>query len=129
MVLSYLRHKDGDKNGGDATAVLGLSFLTIPTLCQSFLTDNKLIYALVLGLESIALILVGIGINYKLILRWGIVFIIVDILYQTRDHILAIPKWMIIGIVGIIILAGATYLLSKRSKEEEENNEISKSEE
>jgi hypothetical protein len=118
-ILSYLRHRSGDKEGGNATAVLGLAFLTIPTFYQSIFSDNRLIYALILGLESIALILVGIGINYKLILRWSMVFLIIDILYQSRNHISVIPKWMVIGIVGILILVGATYLLSKRSKEGE----------
>ncbi|MEI6519778.1 MAG: hypothetical protein WCO98_07025 [bacterium] len=116
-ILSYLRHRSGDKGGGDATAILGLAFLTIPTFYQSIFYESKLIYALALGLESIALILVAIGINYKLILRWSITFLIINILYQCRIQILAIPKWLIIGIVGIMILVGATYLLSKRTKE------------
>ncbi|MEI6498834.1 MAG: DUF2157 domain-containing protein [bacterium] len=112
------RSKLKDTNGVDLASSASLVFLTIPILLQSFFASDGPVYALLLGLESVALILVGIAINYKLILRWGIVFLIIDVLYQSRVFIAAVPKWMIIGVVGIVLLVGATILLSKRPKDQ-----------
>jgi hypothetical protein len=51
--------------------------------------------------------------------NWGISALVVNVLYQSRYVIATIPQWLTIGIVGILILVGATYLLSKREKTEE----------
>ena len=118
-LLAYLENKANDKTGETAFTIFSLAFLTVPILFQSFDSSNTLIYALVLGIESIGLIGLGIGANSKLMRNWGISALVVNVLYQSRYVIATVPKWLIIGIVGILILVGATYLLSKREKTEE----------
>jgi len=118
-LLAYLQGKAADKAGETVLTVLSLAFLTVPLLFQTFDSSNSLIYALVLGIESIILIGLGIGINSKLMRNWGISALVVNVLYQSRYVIATIPQWLTIGIVGILILVGATYLLSKREKTEE----------
>jgi hypothetical protein len=118
-LLAYLQSKAKDQVGETVLTVFSLAFLTVPLLFQTFDSPNAPVYALVLGIESIALIGLGIGISNKLLRNWGISALVIDVLYQSRDVIATIPKWLIIGIVGILILIGATYLLSKREKNEE----------
>ncbi|MEI7792616.1 MAG: DUF2157 domain-containing protein [Candidatus Berkelbacteria bacterium] len=118
-LLAYLQAKADDKVGERVFTVLSLAFLTVPLLFQTFDSSNTLVYALALGIESIGLIAFGIGANNKLLRNWGISALVVNVLYQSRYVIATVPKWLIIGIAGILILVGATYLLSKREKTED----------
>ncbi len=116
-VIAYLRNKKGDRGGQDLMVAFALGFLTISTFIQSIASHNGLIYGLILGIESIALIIVGIATNYKLLLRWGIIALIIDVLYQSIS-IAGAPKWIIIGAVGLVFIIGATYALAKSSRED-----------
>ena len=114
-LLAYLRHIKEDSSGRDALSIISMLFLALPTFIQSLAFDGQ-IYGLVLGAESLALILIGMAIGHKTMLRFGIVALVIDVLYQGREFIAEIPKWLIIGLVGLIILVGATYLLQKSNK-------------
>ncbi|MCX6808487.1 MAG: hypothetical protein NTW50_02365, partial [Candidatus Berkelbacteria bacterium] len=114
-LLAYLRHRKNDSLAKDIFIVLGLIFLTLPTFIQSIAFNDPL-YGLILGIESLGLVIAGIAASHKITLRFGIVALVIDVLYQSREFIAEIPKWLIIGLVGLAIMIGATYLLHKSNK-------------
>lgn len=45
--------------------------------------------------------------------------LIIIVLNQLKDELMAMPKWVIIGLIGLMFLGGATYLLYRRQGHEE----------
>lgn len=115
-VLAYLSYLQKKRSNQDLFTIAALGFLTIPLLFQA-MGDESQWYGLMLGVEGILLILVGIALHYKLIRTWGIVALVIIVLDQMRDYLLEIPQWIIIGGVGITLLAGAIVLLARRKEE------------
>lgn len=117
-IIAYLRFLKNDISGKDVAAIIGLGFLTIPLLFQAHYS-KEYGYGLLLGIEGILLLIAGMLGNYKLIVRWGAVTLVIIVLDQMKDYLAAMPKWIIIGGIGIIFLVGATYLLSRRHDQTE----------
>ena len=111
--LAYLRFLKKDKRNQDILTCISLFILTVPLAGQA-LTDQS--YALFLILEGMALVVGGMALNYKLIRSWGIVALVGTVIYQLRDFFLGLPSWAIFGVIGILILAGSIYLLSRRKE-------------
>ncbi|OQB05873.1 MAG: hypothetical protein BWY19_00758 [bacterium ADurb.Bin212] len=118
-LLAYNEHKSRIFSARDLFAVIGMVLLTVPLFFQAT-GYNGQIYGVVLGFESIFLLLYGMYYRYKLAKWWGIVCLIIIVTDQLKDAIFALPKWAIIGVVGLLFLVGATYLLSKRENEKKE---------
>lgn len=118
-VLAYLRNLKQDLFGRKILTIIALIALNIPLFIQSF-GDNGVVYGLVLGIESLILLFVGIAIKDKLVLYWAIVALIIDVLYQAGTYLFDMPKWIIVGAVGIAFLVLGTILLSSRTHEEGE---------
>ncbi len=114
--LAYINHYYGRKNNRDVFAVIALFFLTVPLFFQAaYGFDNRHIYGLILGLESIIILLFGMNYKYRLMIWWGGISLSIIVLDQTKEALLALPKWIIIGGVGLLFLGGAIYLLSKNN--------------
>ena len=111
--LAYLRFLKKDKQTQDILTCISLFILTVPLAGQA-LTDQS--YAFFLILEGLALVAGGVAVNYKLVRNWGIVAIVGTVIYQLRDFFLGLPSWAIFGVIGILILAGSIYLLSRRKE-------------
>ena len=92
---------------------VSLGFLTLPLFFQALGNTND-VYSFALIIESVMLVVTGIALKYQLVLRWGAISLVVIVLYQLRDFLLNIPTWAIYGSVGIAMLGGAIYLLSRR---------------
>lgn len=125
-VLAYFQHKEGREQNRNFLAIIAMSLLTIPLFFQATGYDGQM-YGLILGVESIILLLFGMNYHYKLATWWGSICLIIIVTDQVKDAIFALPKWVIIGIVGLLFLGGATYLLSKNKPDEnhqDENKEI-----
>jgi len=118
-LLAYNEHKSQNLAGRDVFSVIGMVLLTVPLFFQATGYDGQ-IYGVVLGVESIVLLLYGMYYRYKIAKWWGIVCLLIIVTDQLKDAIFALPKWVIIGVIGLLFLAGATYLLSKRESEKKE---------
>ncbi|OQA04005.1 MAG: hypothetical protein BWY68_00560 [bacterium ADurb.Bin400] len=117
-VLAYMYSLKGENTNRDWLAAISLGFLTIPLFFQASAPDGHM-YGLILGVESVALILAGIALAYRLLIQWGSVALIIIVLHETKDILYALPKWLIIGGVGMALLSAATYLLLNRHSQEE----------
>ena len=109
----YESGKESTANRDVLTAV-ALLVLTVPSLMQA-LDTTEAWRGLLLIFESVMLVLFGIASHYKLFLYWGVVILVLEVLYQTRSFLFAIPKYVISLLLGIAFLTGAIYFMAKRS--------------
>ncbi len=117
-VLAYNNHRNSKYSNRDSLAVIALILLTVPLFFQAINSyDNGHIYGLILGIESIIILLFGMNFRYKLMIWWGSIALSIIVLDQTKDALFALPKWIIVGGVGLLFLGGAVYLLSKNNSE------------
>lgn len=113
--LAYLRHRHHQKEPRDVLVACALGFATIPLAIQA-INDITGGYVLgVLGL-GIAILILGLATHYPLVRTWGIVTLVIITLYKTAGAILNLPVWIWFAVIGVSILAGAIYLLSKRKE-------------
>lgn len=115
LILAYTRKIKDDKDGRQMLDLLGLFFLLMPPLFLSF-GDEAMKYSVTLGLVGIVLLGVGITLSYKLYRYGGIAGIVFAVIPQTYNYILALPRWMVVGIFGLIFISVAIYLLLKRKE-------------
>ncbi len=97
----------------DGFVVVSLAILTIPLAVQA-LSDSGQLYALALIGESLALIFIGMALQYRLITLWGAVALVLEVLYQLRGIFDALPKYVISAGLGLALLVVAIVLLQRR---------------
>jgi hypothetical protein len=110
--LAY-RHRD-KKDRYDLFTVLSLLALTLPIASQALSETNGPLYGLELILIAIALVAVGFGLHNRLISWWGAGTLVVETLYQMREVLFALPKYLISAGLGLGLLAAAIILLQRR---------------
>lgn len=111
--LAYRQWQNKHKETQDILVATALGFATIPLAIQA-ISDSSGIYVLsILGL-GIAILLLGLSTHYALIRTWGIATLVIITLYKTAGAILNLPAWLWFGGIGLVTLAGAIYLLSRR---------------
>lgn len=116
--IGYTQHLADSKANRDLATIAALSAFSIPLAIQSFDSGAALRGLLLIG-ESTALVFLGIAIRYRLVRIWGVVALVLEVLYQTREVIFAIPKQVISLGIGLLILGIAIYFLVKRNDEGE----------
>lgn len=117
LVLAYTRKINEDRDGRQVLDLLGLFFLLMPPFFLSFGIE-VMKYSVILGLIGIALLGLGITLSHKLY-RWGgVVGIVFAVLPQTYNYILLLPRWVAVGMVGLLFIGTAIYLSMKRKTDE-----------
>lgn len=111
--LSYRRLYDMR----DVATASALFMATIPLAVQSLGSGGEL-RGLSLVLLSIVLVLTGLGVKYALIWRWGAVVLILEVLYQLRHVLYAVPKYVISLTLGMLLITVAIAFLLKRGDNE-----------
>ena len=116
LVLGFLREeRHNEHDNANILNLVGNGMLIIPTffLAQS---NSGWFYPVVLG--GIGLSLLGIGISTKIRTYQfsGSAGIILAIIPQTFQYLLLIPKWLLVGIVGLLFVVAAIFLLLKRDE-------------
>jgi hypothetical protein len=112
--LGYAQHRTKNTQNRDILITFALGFLSLPLFGQA-LNDSTGLYSIFLIIESTALIVLGMVLSYKLVTYWGVGSLVLIVLYQLKDVLLNIPTWAIYGFIGLGMLAGALYLLTKRT--------------
>ncbi len=113
--LAYRRHKANNINDRDLFTMAALGAVTIPIGMESLESDGQF-HGLILTLESVTLVLIGIALQYRLVWMWAAITLVIEVLYQTRDILYALPKYVITAILGLALLGGAIWMLVRRSK-------------
>jgi LPXTG-motif cell wall-anchored protein len=64
-------------------------------------------------------VLVALGITFqvRLLRLAGVGAIILAVLPQTYNYILSLPRWVVVGILGMLFLGLAIFLLLRRKEE------------
>ncbi len=117
--LAHKQYLEKKFNNSNTLAIVSMGLLTVPLFFQAMQYDGQ-VYGIILGVESIVLLLFGMYYRYKLSVWWGTTALLIIVLNQVKDALFAMPKWLIIGLVGLLFLGGATYLLSKNNQSREE---------
>ena len=115
LVVSYFRRCKKDFSGSEVLDLLGLFFLLVPTLFLSFGQD-AIKYSVILGILGISLFVLGISLSHRIFKFGGIASIVAAIVPQTYSYILSLPRYLIVGVLGLTFLAVATYLLMRRQE-------------
>ncbi len=116
MTIAYSRRLFNDPNNEKLFNLISVLLLLLPPLTSSF-DENATVYSVILGLEGIILVMLGITFSQKMFRYAGVAAIVLSILPQTYSYILALPRWLIVGILGIVFLAVAIFLLLKRKED------------
>lgn len=89
--------------------ILGVGFLMLPTLSQ-ILSDGLLVY-FVLGLVyALGIAAIGITFDTRRLRTWGAIALVLTVLAQTGEFIIALPRWLLVGGVGFGLLGAGLFL-------------------
>lgn len=112
-VLGYTRQRVHDTQNRDMLTFIGLSLLVAPAALLSF-GETPMKYSIFLGVCSICLLALGISYNNKMYKYFGIIGVIFAVLPQTYSYILALPRWLVVGVSGLLFLGVGMFLLLRR---------------
>ena len=115
LVLSYLRHLKSDVSNRHLADFLGLAFLFLPTLFQSF-SSSDFSYSLLLGAYGLGIFFLGSFLNRHVYSQVGIAAIVATIISQTYQYVFSLPWWLIVAIVGLAFLGLAIFTLARRKE-------------
>jgi len=100
---------------GQAVSMLGAALLLLPTLWLSF-SDSNWVSTLILAVESLALLLVGIGARVRFFILGGAALVVVAGLHALFLPTLGIPTFVALMVLGVTLLAVATGLALARHR-------------
>lgn len=95
--------------------VLGLFISIMPLFFQSF-GQEHVSEAIYLAAEGLVFAGIGISLQEKTFRYGGALAIALAIFAQTSDYILNLPRWLLVGMLGFVILTVAIYLLRTKTK-------------
>jgi hypothetical protein len=107
------------RKGGGVTywlpTLLGLGVLTISAFVQS-LPQGAYVYALLLGVEGLLALGWGIWRRSRGYVLVGLLSLIVNALTQVGRAFVDMPRWIQIGVIGVILLGGGLVALFRRAE-------------
>lgn len=115
VILGYTRRLVKDYATQNSLTVIGLILLLAPPIFLSFGPDATR-YSLFLGLTGILFTGLGISLSYNKYKYSGVIGIIFAVLPQTYNYLLYLPRWIVVGVIGIVFLGTAIFLLLKRGE-------------
>jgi hypothetical protein len=117
LLLGYLRRRREPATGSVAAYSPGLALLLLPSLYVSF-TDPGPARPLVLGLAALGITLLGARYRLRAPLLIGGSVLAVDVARQVSPYVWALPRWVIIGTAGVLLVwVGATYERRRRDSD------------
>jgi hypothetical protein len=112
VYLAYRRRLRGHQVY-DGYVSLALGIITLTIAGQALAPDGQL-YGLELICIAVVLVFIGSALHYRLVKWWGAGTLILEVLYQIRDFLFALPKYLISAALGVALLAVAIVLLQRR---------------
>ncbi len=109
---AYVATRRRQKNEEESYTILALVAFTLPTAIMA-LDSAGGGYGWLLIAEQICLVLLGMAIGRRLVIKWGLVASILAVLYQLREL-----TFIALALVGLTIIGIAIYLLLKHGNDE-----------
>jgi hypothetical protein len=91
----------------------------LPTYGQS-INSGSLLYFLLAIVYSLLFVGLGIMFSRRFLQQIGAVALIFATLLQSREFLLGLPRWLVVGVIGFAIMAAALYLSIRRRGEKRE---------
>jgi hypothetical protein len=101
-LYAYWRTVIGDTKNADNYVWALLSTATIPLLLQALGGSSSDIYGILLLIQQVAIMLLGVAIQKRFVVRWGLYVAIGTVLYQLRDL-----GWAVLSILSLVIIGFA----------------------
>jgi len=115
LCIGFLREAHHDeKDNANILNLLGCCILIIPTFFLS--QTSGYLYSALVGALGLLLLLIGITAKNRIYQFSGSAGIILAIIPQTFQYLLSLPKWLIVGIIGLIFVGFAIFLLLRRKE-------------
>lgn len=108
-VLAWLSHRSGRTDEKQTFTIFALSLQTLPLAVQALAGDTQL--GFVLLAESVLIMLLGLGLRYRLVAWWGLAVAVGSVLYQLREF-----QFFVLVLLGASIIGLGVYLLLRREK-------------
>lgn len=116
---ALLRRKDIKE--ADLIDIAASGTLVLPTFIQA-LGEKGHIYALLLGMEGLILAGTSISIRNATYRYIGVAAIVLAVVSQTYEYLTSLPRWLITGFAGLLLLGIAIYLLASRKENKDKTD-------
>lgn len=113
---AYWRHLRGEKAIYDKYIVWTLAVVTIPLIIQALFGRAGDLYGWWLLIEQIAIMLLGMTLGNRLMIRWGLYIALGSVLYQLRNL-----GWAALAVLAVFLMSIAIYRLQKHSNDSTKN--------
>ncbi len=113
-VYAYWRAKRGEMSASDQYIVVTLGVVTIPLIIQALTGAKGDVYGWWLLLEQVVIMLLGMWLRKKIMVRWGLYVALGSVLYQLRNL-----GWAALGLVAVFLIGLGIYYLQKSGKTDE----------
>ncbi|MEO1165395.1 MAG: hypothetical protein AAFV98_16535, partial [Chloroflexota bacterium] len=104
-----LNNPDDEKDDALAFHFLGAGLLMLPTLAQ-IINQGDLIYFALGILYALAVAGLGISFDIRRLRTVGAISLVLVVLAQTSEFLIALPRWLIVGVVGFGLLGAGLFL-------------------
>ncbi|MEM6997845.1 MAG: hypothetical protein AAF413_02950 [Patescibacteria group bacterium] len=115
LVVARYESRSGSKEAMEMVDVAALFALTVPLSISVMFGRADQIDGLYLLLINLVIFFTGLAIRYRNVAIWGLVMLLANVVWQTRDYISAIPKQLIGFGLGLGLVGLAIYLIMKSS--------------
>ena len=116
LILGFIRESGHqDKDNANILNLIGCGTLIVPTFFLAQVNPGYF-YAVTVGILGIILLSIGISIKNRIYEFSGAAGVILAIIPQTFQYLLALPKWLVVGIAGLFFVVVAIFLLLKRDE-------------
>jgi len=116
LILGFIRESGHhDKDNANILNLIGCGTLIVPTFFLAQVNSGYF-YAVTVGILGIILLSLGISIKNRIYEFSGAAGVILAIIPQTFQYLLALPKWLVVGIAGLSFVVVAIFLLLKRDE-------------
>ena len=107
---AFWRARRGEKENSDKYVITALASATVPLVLQALFGTAGDLYGWWLLIEQVAIMLLGMALGNKLMVRWGLYVALASVLYQLRGL-----GWAALAVLAVFLMVLAIYRLQKHS--------------
>lgn len=108
---AYWRAQRGEKDQSDQYIMTALTVVTVPLVIQALVGSAGDMYGWWLLIEQIVIMVLGMILGKKLMVRWGLYVALGSVLYQLRNL-----GWAALALVAVFLIGLGVYYLQKVDK-------------